>query len=823
MTDLRVAVLGDSAVWGQGLPPDASFAVIAAREITARADRDPVIDPSSPRSGAKILAAVKSGSDQVVLPSGAPLSVRRGDRAHFYDLYPALFNTDGQVRAFFAGTDEEPALRIFGDIPATFPTITYQVERVPDAVGREVELVIVDGSTNDVGVDEVLDPEGDDLAELAEDIRRFSYVALTGLLRDLRAKFPRAVIVVTGYFSPLSAESDHDELVSLAKFVSGRPGWQLALNDVLVSPWGRLLLFPLSLLGQDVDELVDRVVRRAGFAHRRGLYWMRRAVAELNETAAGRPGLIFAHPGFRPENALFAAGTPFVFEGYKLPGAGDHEVGDPMLAERRRAIPRGQHLAALRTTRTGLDALARGGTTVAVEEILERLAALRPQLDGPTSLLGRLDALLTAPAGLRAVRAGEALPGVESEIGRIEVSTIASFVHPNPAGARRYAEVIVDRHSRHVRASVRSELRSLSRDGVISVLDAARRYGFGPGVGLRAFLPHATVDTLAVEMEARNLLPLVPDSLIPVFLATGEGRRFRLDAPFGGLSVVDTLGTLPLGAVTGLALEIGADLPLARIRVEDFRLLVNGVPVFSSAGPHVLTGGTPLTFGYPAAAAESGLVVEPDTILFGSVGIGAVQRRTVRIANRTGSRIDVSVPSGSGPFRWPAVEATLDHGGERQVEVEFRPGSTAFVQATLTAVHAGRVHPVRLSGKGTGGFPEEDPDAPPPPRLKITPTLVNFGPLPLGARETRTVTIENATGALVSLSIAAPPAGSRFDWEPFSGILPNGGRRAVTVRFGPVPAGVSTGTLTVTSSAPGSPHRISLTGKSPGGFPTEEP
>jgi hypothetical protein len=696
------------------------------------------------------------------------------------------------------------------------------VERVPDAVGRDIDLVIVDGSTNDVGVDEVLDPEGDDLAELAEDIRRFSYVALTGLLRGLRAKFSNAVVVVTGYFSPLSAESDHDGLVDLAKFVSGRPGWQLALNDVLVSPWGRILLFPLSLLGKDVDELVERVVRRAGFAHRRGLYWMRRAVAELNETETARPGLIFAHPGFRPENALFASGTPFVFEGYKLPGAGDHEVGDPMLAQRRPAIPRGQHLGALRITRTGLEKLTSGSPNVAVEEILERLADLRPRLDGPTSLLARLDALLAAPEGLRAVRAGEALPGVEAEIGRIEVSTIASFVHPNPAGARRYADVIVDRHSRHVRASVRRELASLARDGVLSVRDAARRYGFGPSIRLRSFLQHATVDALAVEMDVDALLPTVPDRLVPILLATGGGRRFPLDAGVDGLGVVDTLGTLPLGEITELALELPTDLPV-RVRVEDFRFLVNGVPVFESAGPHVLTGGTPLTFPYPAAAAESGLVVEPDTVFFGSVGIGTVRHRTVRIANRTGSRIDVSVPAGSGPFRWAALDATLDHGAERQVDVEFRPQSTAFVRATLTAVHAGRVHPVRLSGKGAGGIPEEDPDAPPPPRLTITPSLVNFGPLPVGARETRTVTIENATGALVSLSIAAPPAGSRFAWQPFTGILANGGRHSIEVRFGPVPAGISTGTLTVVSSAPGSPHRIGLAGKSLGGFPTDPP
>jgi Abnormal spindle-like microcephaly-assoc'd, ASPM-SPD-2-Hydin len=111
------------------------------------------------------------------------------------------------------------------------------------------------------------------------------------------------------------------------------------------------------------------------------------------------------------------------------------------------------------------------------------------------------------------------------------------------------------------------------------------------------------------------------------------------------------------------------------------------------------------------------------------------------------------------------------------------------------------------------GFPSDWPSV-----LKISPSTITFGSLPLGTVGTRTLTIENATGVTVSLSIAAPAAGSHFSWQPFSGTLLNGAKRTVTVQFGPVPQGISQGTLTVTSSAPGSPHRIGLLGKSLGGF-----
>ena len=404
MAELRVAVLGDSAVWGQGLPRDAKFAIVAAREIAERDAREGVvIEPFSARSGAKIVADEDDGAVRVGLPSGAVVTVTPGDRVDFYDVYPSLFSTDEEAGDFLAGTNEEPAFELFADIPASFPTVTYQLQRVTDAVGRDIELVIIDGSINDIDIAEGARPG---VFESRRARRAHPQVRLRRVLaaaRSARDKFPGAVIVATGYFSPFSVDSDRDELEALAKYLSRQPGWLLAANDVLTSSWGSILLFPLSLLGEDVGAAVEKVIRRSEFAHRRGLFWLRRAVADLNETAMARPGLIFAHPGFRPDNSAFASGTAFLHEGYKPPGADDHEVRDAVLDQRLQAIPRrsspgGPAPRSRPSDRAG----RRRRRHLDIERALRALADLRSALDGPRSVRARLNAVVTAAGAPRA-------------------------------------------------------------------------------------------------------------------------------------------------------------------------------------------------------------------------------------------------------------------------------------------------------------------------------------------------------------------------------------------------------------------------------------
>ena len=102
--------------------------------------------------------------------------------------------------------------------------------------------------------------------------------------------------------------------------------------------------------------------------------------------------------------------------------------------------------------------------------------------------------------------------------------------------------------------------------------------------------------------------------------------------------------------------------------------------------------------------------------------------------------------------------------------------------------------------------------------LTFRPTVVTFGSVPVDKVQTRTLTIQNSTGTAVRIFIPAPPPGSVFQWAAFNGILPHGAQRSFQLSFRPRSSAIVRATLTVTSTAVGSPHLIGLTGKGPGGF-----
>lgn len=311
-------------------------------------------------------------------------------------------------------------------------------------------------------------------------------------------------------------------------------------------------------------------------------------MAERVEAGDRRPGVYFVHPGFRPENALFATGTAFLHEGYRPPGEGDSDgVRDAALADRQARIPRRAHLSALRDARGLLTILALVPPRPPIgdlSELLRGLSELRERLDGPASLRDRL-AEVVASGGDRAA-AATARTGVSAEIARIEVAVIASFLHPNERGARRYADRIVARHARHRTQSVRDLIGGTAPSAPLSTRDFLRSYGLDPAAGLAAAIQHAVVDVLTVELDLTPLIALPgldPDIAFPVFLRISPERRFRLDHPFGRLSVVDTFGDLRLHDITALALELGDGDGPDVARMSSLRLRINGRQVYATS------------------------------------------------------------------------------------------------------------------------------------------------------------------------------------------------------------------------------------------------
>jgi murein DD-endopeptidase MepM/ murein hydrolase activator NlpD len=97
------------------------------------------------------------------------------------------------------------------------------------------------------------------------------------------------------------------------------------------------------------------------------------------------------------------------------------------------------------------------------------------------------------------------------------------------------------------------------------------------------------------------------------------------------------------------------------------------------------------------------------------------------------------------------------------------------------------------------------------PGLNFRPESISFSYVRIGDTEQRTLTIENTLGFTVTASFPASTSGP-FRWAAFNQSIPNGQKRTVTISFTPTGTYLATKTLSVTSTAPGSPHGIRVSG-----------
>lgn len=252
----NLVVVGDSVAWGQGLNEGRKYYGIIAAWLKAKLDLEVNLIVTA-HSGANILADA-AGSGVATHP----------------------------------------------EIPNTYPTITEQVDIAAAALPGEstADLVLVSGCINDVGLTSVLNPTtppaeidatvsvrcGPDVADLIERIGR-------------HPRFQQAQIVVTGYFAPISNDSDLTAI-----------GMLLASAGVATASGLRALgvprIDPLSgaIVGVGVTEVARRLAAMNSHAFLvASTRALARTVRESNESLPGR--VRFACPAFRPEHAYAAS------------------------------------------------------------------------------------------------------------------------------------------------------------------------------------------------------------------------------------------------------------------------------------------------------------------------------------------------------------------------------------------------------------------------------------------------------------------------------------------------------------------------------------
>lgn len=190
-----------------------------------------------------------------------------------------------------------------GEVPTKYPTILNQAQGFAGNP-QGVDLILVNGGINDVGIFNLVNPHSDDV-ELRDSINKHCHLDLGTLLMALGQKFakPATRFVVPGYYPILSHDSNPLNMIGF-----------LALFGVTVqSPF---------ILGNPFFKIAEQML----------LFWkestdgMKRAVAETNAALGGPQRFFFVEPQFTSQNAAFAP-HPFVFGLNPDTGSQDSQSG----------------------------------------------------------------------------------------------------------------------------------------------------------------------------------------------------------------------------------------------------------------------------------------------------------------------------------------------------------------------------------------------------------------------------------------------------------------------------------------------------------------
>lgn len=169
-------------------------------------------------------------------------------------------------------------LECFREAPAVMTSATAQLDLIEEP--ELMDLVLINGCINDVGLDVILDPDVS-VETITERTTEFCRDEMVELLTVVEAACPQALMVVSGYFPILSEASRSSE---------GLETWLGSLDPE----------FDESIL-----EVADDLIAGSTAFFETAQPSLREAVDTIN-AAAGTTVAAFADPGYEADNALFA-------------------------------------------------------------------------------------------------------------------------------------------------------------------------------------------------------------------------------------------------------------------------------------------------------------------------------------------------------------------------------------------------------------------------------------------------------------------------------------------------------------------------------------
>lgn len=234
----------------------------------------------------------------------------------------------------------------------------------------------------------------------------------------------------------------------------------------------------------------------------------------------------------------------------------------------------------------------------------------------------------------------------------------------------------------------------------------------------------------------------------------------------------------------------------------------------SPATSSVSLTGTGMSAPTPAAALTA------TTLAFNNQVLGTTSTaKTVAISNTGTATLTLGAITitGANPGDFMSTNcsgASVAPGANCTISVTFTPAALNTRSATLgiPSNAAGSPHNVALTGNGT---------AAPAPAVTLTPTSLAFGNQTTGTTSaTKTITLANSGSAALGIT-SITPSGTGFNvTHNCLASLAAGASCAISVSFAPTSAASFTGSITLVSTAAGSPHSVAFSGTGVAPTPT---
>lgn len=258
-------VIGDSMVWGQGLPEEKKFYYLTKQWLEA-----------------EVFNRARPVNLKVKAHSGASINLRE-------------FEADALEKAEIGET------KFFHpEVNISFPSINAQVDvakkeyKNPEAV----DLIMLTGGITDIRLSVILNPLKDN-DELRREIVTHCNEKMFELLEKTAAEFPRALIVVVGYYPFLSKYTPASKILNNLLEIYEFPR---ALKSAINNPVNRRLLKSYR------KKMIERSLIWATDSTRE----FKKAVERLN-SASGKQRAVFVESPIREENSI-AAKNPLLYE-----------------------------------------------------------------------------------------------------------------------------------------------------------------------------------------------------------------------------------------------------------------------------------------------------------------------------------------------------------------------------------------------------------------------------------------------------------------------------------------------------------------------------